>query len=274
MPRRKLEELNLLDDFLFGSMVTYPEIGEKFMRELLKVIFQRDFGKLKVIPQKVYYGSNTDKHGARLDVYLEEEEADEIATVYDVEPDKNDDLEDQKAVPFRVRFYHAKIDSNSLKSGESYHMLKKVIVIMIMPYDPFGRDRMIYTIRSKCEEEPDMPYDDGARTLFLYTKGKRGNPPEELRQLLHYMEDTKKENAQNESLRGIHKMVETVKHDREVSLEYMKIAEREEMLIRQGMKEERVNTERERQRADRAEQELERLKKELEKLKHHTNQDE
>lgn len=88
------------------------------------------------------------------------------------------------------------------------------------------------------------------------------------------MEDTKKENAQNESLRGIHKMVETVKHDREVSLEYMKIAEREEMLIRQGMKEERVNTERERQRADRAEQELERLKKELEKLKHHTNQDE
>lgn len=74
MPRRKLEELNLLDDFLFGSMVTYPEIGEKFMRELLKVIFQRDFGKLKVIPQKVYYGSNTDKHGARLDVYLEEPE--------------------------------------------------------------------------------------------------------------------------------------------------------------------------------------------------------
>lgn len=95
------------------------------------------------------------------------------------------------------------------------------------------------------------------------------------------MEDTKKENAQNESLRGIHKMVETVKHDREVSLEYMKIAEREEMLIRQGMKEERLNTERERQRADkekqradRAEQELERLKKELEELKHNTNQDE
>lgn len=257
---------------MFGSMVTHPEIGEKFMRELLRVIFQRDFGKLKVIPQKVYYGSDTDKHGARLDVYLEEEEADEVATVYDVEPDKNDDLEDRMAVPLRVRFYHAKIDSNSLKSGESYHMLKKVIVIMIMPYDPFGRDRMVYTIRSKCEEEPDMPYDDGARTLFLYTKGKRGNPPEELRQLLHYMEDTKKENAQNESLRSIHEMVEAVKGEREVSLEYMKIFEREEMLVRQGIKEgrkeEQKNTERERQRADSAERELERLRKELEELKH------
>lgn len=52
MQRRKLEELNLLDDFLFGSMVTYPEIGEKFIREILRIIFKRDFGKLTVVPQK------------------------------------------------------------------------------------------------------------------------------------------------------------------------------------------------------------------------------
>ena len=35
MAIRKLEDLNLLDDFLFCSMVNYPEIGEKFIRELL-----------------------------------------------------------------------------------------------------------------------------------------------------------------------------------------------------------------------------------------------
>ena len=35
MQRRKLENLNLLDDFLFGTMVTYPGIGEAFVRELL-----------------------------------------------------------------------------------------------------------------------------------------------------------------------------------------------------------------------------------------------
>ena len=28
MTKRKLEDLNLLDDFLFASMVNYPEIGE------------------------------------------------------------------------------------------------------------------------------------------------------------------------------------------------------------------------------------------------------
>ena len=266
MPKRKLEELNLLDDFLFGSMVTYPEIGEKFIREILRTIFQRDFGRLTVVPQKIYYGSDTDKHGTRLDVYLEEENSDEAATVYDVEPDQNDRIEAIEALPFRIRFYYAKIDAKSLKSGESYRLLKKVIVIMIMPYDPFGRDRMVYTIRNMCEEEPEMPYDDGARTLFLYTKGTKGEASRELRELLHYMEHTTEKNARNESLQGIHQMVQTVKQDEEVSLEYMKIFEREEMLIRQGIEQEKANTERERQRAEQekvnAERECRRAEKE------------
>lgn len=72
MAKRKLEELNLLDDFLFGKMLTYPGIGEVFMRELLRIIFNRSFDRLTVIPQKVYYGSDTDKHGARLDVYMKD----------------------------------------------------------------------------------------------------------------------------------------------------------------------------------------------------------
>ena len=153
---------------------------------------------------------------------------------------------------------------------------------MISPYDPFGRDHMVYTIQNKCLEIPEMPYDDGARTLYLYTKGTKGNPPEALKQLLHYMEHTSAENAKNDVLQSIDKMVRKVKEDGEVSLEYMKIFEREEMLIKQGISQgiiqgqemERRNTEMERQRADvaekratEAEQELKRLKEELEKLK-------
>lgn len=66
-------------------------------------------------------------------------------------------------------------------------------------------------------------------------------------------------------------MVEIVKHDQEVSLAYMKIFEREEFLIEQGieqgMEQEKANTERERKRADTAEKEVQKLKAELEKLK-------
>ena len=274
MAKRKLEDLNLLDDFLFGSLVTHPEVGEKFVREILKTIFGKDFGKLTVVPQKVYYGIDTDKHGARLDVYLEEsppENTEDGATVYDMEPDKNDDHSAVRALPRRVRFYHAVIDGNSLKSGESYKRLKDVFVILITSYDPLNGHRMVYTIRNMCQEMPSLPYEDGAQTIFLYTKGKKGDVPVKLCQLLHYMEDSREENAVNESLRNLHQMVTKVKQDGEVVLEYMKIYEREAMLIKQGRKqgreEEQANTERERKRADEAEREIERLKKEIEKLK-------
>lgn len=61
-------------------------------------------------------------------------------------------------------------------------------------------------------------------------------------------------------------MVKIVKEDKEVSLEYMKIFEREQMLIEQGRRMERENAERESARADAAEKEVERLKEEIRRL--------
>ena len=285
MAKRTLKELNLMDDFLFGTMMSYPGIGDEFGRTLLKIIFGREFERIHVVPQKVYYGSDTTLHGARLDVYLEEvKDADELiqqATVYDVEVEQKYTIEERKNISKRVRFYHAKIDAGSLESGESYKNLKNVIVIMIMPFDPFDMNRMVYTIRNSCEEEPQMKYDDGARTIFLYTKGKNGNPPEELRKLLNYMEHSTRENAVGEELARLHKMVEDVKRNQEVSVSYMKIFEREEMIREEGRREERKraeaaeeraeaaegrareeqrNTEKERQRAEAAEEEIRRLR--------------
>lgn len=52
--RKRLREMNLLDDFLFGSVVTYPEIGERFVGILLKTIFGREFGCLSVTAQKTF----------------------------------------------------------------------------------------------------------------------------------------------------------------------------------------------------------------------------
>ena len=95
------------------------------------------------------------------------------------------------------------------------------------------------------------------------------------------MENTTDENAVNDSLKSIHQMVNQVKHDKEVSLNYMKTFEWEEMLIKQGQEQgqllEQANTERERaradferkradsekERADHAEQEIRRLKEQL-----------
>ncbi|MCD7818475.1 MAG: hypothetical protein LUH07_05445 [Lachnospiraceae bacterium] len=44
--RRKLNDLNLTDNFLFGSVVSYPEMGEEFVRTFLMIVFRKDFGRL------------------------------------------------------------------------------------------------------------------------------------------------------------------------------------------------------------------------------------
>ena len=136
--------MNLLDDFLFGSLVTYPEIGERFVRKVLRIIFGREFKRLSVTAQKVFYGADSDLHGARLDVYM----------------------------------------------------------------------------------EPEMEYEDGVSTLFLYTKGTKRVPNEVLKQLLCYMEDSTYRNAVNDDLKEIHGMVEIVRKDPETSIKYLRLQEK------------------------------------------------
>lgn len=254
--RKTLEELNLLDNFLFNAMLTYPDTGEAFIRKLLETLFDRKFPHLKIHPQKTFIGLNTGLRGARLDVYIEEDGSvqihdEAIPTVYDVAPDHNKDAAQIKAFPKRARFYHAAIDRVALKSGENFGKLKKVYVIFICDYDPFGCDRVLYTIKNKCLEEPELPYNDDAETRVLYTRGKKGNISKSLRQLLSYMENTNQSNAINEDLREIQLMVDQVKHDGEVSLQYMKSFEHDQMMYEQGheqgRKEEQKNTEQERE---------------------------
>lgn len=191
---------------------------------------------LNIVTQKSYGGRDTGLHGARLDVYIEEGDEVEIdssnvSAIYDIEPDKNNKRKDIDFIAQRTRFYHAIIDSRSLKSGQSYDKLKRVFVIFICPYDPFGDDRMIYTIRNHCVENPKLPYEDGARTIFLYTKGRKGRDNESLSHLLDYMENTTRENAVSEELEAIQEMVDVVKEDAEVTVAYMKGFERDQMFL-------------------------------------------
>lgn len=166
-----------------------------------------------------------------------------------------------------------------------------IFVIFICPYDPFGDDRMIYTIRNYCVENPELPYEDGARTIFLYTKGRKGRDNESLSQLLDYMENTTRENAVTEELEDIQEMVDVVKEDAEVTVAYMKGFERDQMFLEEGKElgrrleqentlreKNRADTEKnradaekhraeeERQRADAAVEEIEKLRRQLEEL--------
>lgn len=111
---------------------------------------------------------------------------------------------------------------------------------MILPYDPFGLDRMMYTVKSKCMEEPEMEYEDGASTLFLYTRGTKGVPNEALKQLLHYMEETTSANVVNDDLREVHKMVEIVRIDPETTISCVRLTEKLYRSKREGKEEGKI----------------------------------
>ena len=191
---RKLEDLNLIDNFLFQAVLSDEQEGEEFARILLSTILGKHIRKVKIVPQKNILGLDTDKHGIRLDAYIEDvsDELDSnqadvelVRNLYDLEPNNS---YEKKELPKRLRYYHGLIDIQLLSSGISYDKLPNMVIIVILPYDPFDKNRMIYTIRNHCEEEPSIPYDDGATKIFLYTKGTEGNPSQALKDMLKYIE--------------------------------------------------------------------------------------
>ena len=246
---RPLEELNLMDNFLFQTIVTQGEDGEEFCRILLSTFLGKSIRNVRVVAQQSILGFDTDRHGIRMDAYVEnipdEEElpgcdmadAKIIPDIYDVEP--NNDYE-KDTLPKRMRYYHGLIDTKHLNAGVDYEQLPRVSIIVILPYDPFGQKRMVYTIKNQCVEDPSVSYEDGARKIFLYTKGTEGNPSQSLRDMLKYMEDTRLENVTNEDIHRIHEFVEKAKHRKEVGINYMKMWEERRLIQREALAEGRA----------------------------------
>ena len=238
--RRPLEELNLLDDFLFQATISHGELGEEVCRILLSTILGRTIGRVRVTAQKVILGSDTMMRGIRMDAYAEtdgEMQVDTDAEIYDMEPDTTYERE---ALPWRTRLYQAMIDSHQLESGWNYRDLKNIYVIMILPYDPFGKNRMVYTVKNRCIEDADITYEDGVRKIYLYTKGTEGSPSQELQDMLRYMENSIEANVTNETIQRLHKGIQIIKQSKEVGVQYMKTWEREAMIKEEGRAEGRT----------------------------------
>ena len=243
---RPLEELDLMDDFLFQELLMQENDGEEFCRILLSTILGKQIRNVRIIPQKNILGIDTNRHGIRMDAYIEDISEENIVSgaevfdaqvapdIYDIEPNKR---YEKQTLPKRMRYYHGLIDTQLLAANTEYEKLPNVVIIVILPYDPFGKNRMVYTIRNQCEEDTTIPYDDGARKIFLYTKGREGNPSQELRDMLKYMEETIDENVTNEDIDTIHHLVKKVKQRREVGINYMKSWELERMYREEGKQE-------------------------------------
>lgn len=227
--RKRIKELNLLDNFLFFEAVS-GEQGEWFCRMLIRTICGKEPEDIKIRPQSIIQGAETTWHGIRMDLYIQEKIT---RCTYDFEPDRYTDGE---ILPRRNRYYRALLDSRLLECGEDYSKLPDMWTVFIMSKDPFGKGRMCYTVKNVVIEDTTIRYEDGAVSLFLYTKGdSEGN--EKLSQLMAYFEKSVAENATTEELQRLHNYVTEIKQRKEVGVRYMKTWDFERMWREEGREE-------------------------------------
>ena len=242
-----IKKLKLIFMFNELTMQEDQEKAKKFCRTIIEPIIGKKIRNLELIPQKYQQGATPRNHGIQMDAYIrtftdlngEEQQDVEVrveSAIYDLEPNKyqNESREELR----RARYYHSLIDKSIFKSGQLYSKLEKVVVIFILPYDPFGYDRMMYTVKRHCVEEPDMPYDDGDLTYFLYAYGTKEIPSQELKDMLLFLVDSSEENAQNEDLRAVRAMMDEIKQNSEVEVKHMIAAEHERDILACGIEQE------------------------------------
>ncbi|MBO4375102.1 MAG: hypothetical protein J5829_08365 [Lachnospiraceae bacterium] len=255
---KPLEEMDVIDNFLFTAMAYDEETGGEVCRMILEPVLKRKVGKIHFTAQKVVPGVSETGHGIRMDAFIMEDDDGTGMTdadVYDIEPDKNESQ--KRFLPKRVRYYGDLIDVQLLSTGTDYDQLPKLVMVFILSYDPFGQNAMYYEAGTVLKTHPVVPYDDGIRRIYLYTGGDLPKNADkydiDLQKLLKYIAKSTAENITDDTTKRLDEIVKSTKKKKAIGVKYMKSWERERELIEEVRREEREKVVAAEQRADNAE---------------------
>lgn len=213
---KKLKELTIKDNFMFGAVMT----DEENCRGLLELVLGIPIKKVKVSKEKsiVYH---PEYKGVRLDVYAE----DENQTHYNVEMQMTKKQELGK----RSRYYHGQIDMELLLSGKDYTELPNTYVIFICDFDPFEKEKYRYTFQKICREENTLKLADGSTTIFLNTHGKnKADVPKPLIKFLEFVRadlNESEKNFEDAFVLQLQNTIRKVKSSREMEDRFMILEE-------------------------------------------------
>lgn len=213
--KKAFQELDLSNSFLFSAALE----DEETCQLVLEIILGCKVPKVKVHAEHSIL-VNSEFKSVRLDIYA----SDEMQVNYNLEAQN----ENEGNLAKRSRFYQAEMDVSSLKPGEDYHNLKPSYVIFICSFDPFGEELYRYTFEERCLER-DIALGDGAKKIFLSTKGKNEDEvPKELVHFLKYIEESTSEYVStitDESIIRLHEKVMELKKWRKLEARYMTVEE-------------------------------------------------
>ena len=212
--KTRLDKMNLLDRFLFNETVEDPEVYNAMVEILLEghvsmIHWTETEKEVRVSPQL---------RQIRLDVIS----ADEDGELYQLEMQKKN----TRNLPKRSRYYQAQIDVSLLDPGcIDFNKLNELTTILVAPFDIFGYGLYRYTFEEYCQEVPELRLNDGARRIFINTKGN--NPEKFSEEFLDFMEYINKTTdliaakSKSSKIQKIHDRVQRVKDSEKVGVKLM-----------------------------------------------------
>ena len=226
--QKKLQELNLEDDFLFAKVMSDKEICKKVIEKILDIKIK----EIKMPEEQKVIDILLDSKVVRLDVYVN----DDKGTVYNVEMQQGKNTNLAK----RSRYYQGNIDLDKISKGDNYLTLNKSYVIFICTFDPFGKGRHKYTFRNLCIEDSSIELKDETDKVFLNASGTLNDVDDEMLEFLSYVvksTDEVADNAKSDLVKTINQKVNNVKHDKTMEVEYMTLLERDRINFEEGKEE-------------------------------------
>ena len=217
---KTIKDLNLLDSFLFSELTENPENAKLIARIIIKRVFGWNVNDIQVETEKQFHGYIRGRKGIRLDLQVTEFDNQKVIRIYDLEPNKYT----EKYLAKRSRYYLSLTDAKLLGTSKKYKELPEYFSVWILPYDPFGDNRMVYTVKNMVVENPQLVYNEEVTRVFLYTDGEIGDN-DELRALLRYFIKTQESNAVDDELKKLQSVVSDIKNNEEAGERYMTIEE-------------------------------------------------
>ena len=217
---KKLEDMNLMDDFLNNAAAGYEPVSEELYRTILEVLLERSIGKIRIINQKVIAPPQPGLRGIRLDVEISEyDDNDNVVRFYDYEPHKGS--KSDYDFPLYNRYRQARMDSRMMRNGDSdFRHMPELYIITITDYDIFGEKGIVYSFENRCVEYPNVQYDDRLHFIYFNTRGTHGGSTR-IKNMLTYIQDSRHENVVDESTEIVDSLVSRVKCAEEVRGSYM-----------------------------------------------------
>ena len=213
-PPKKLQDLNLMDRFLFSELI---ESAEAY-KIILEIILEKEINfKGEPIAENEKRKELLGKI-ARLDVCAIGDDN----RVYNAEVQK----ENENNMHKRMRYYGALMTSKLLPEGTiDYNRLSDLCMIVIAGFDMGGEGRYRYTVRRMYEGYPDKEVYDGEVIIYLNTKVKDlEGVSSELIAMLEYFEETTDDKALSsgyERIIRLNEIVSSIKANDEIGVKYM-----------------------------------------------------